>query len=109
MSPESRRHAGILLIMLPSAIYGSVSILSLQVSNPRCMATSFRQDLWRAGHTHAAVLLVVSLVLQPYVDEANLPNAIKSVPRLTTPAAAILLPFAFFLSVLSLGAKEPDW
>jgi hypothetical protein len=41
-----------------------------------------------------------------YVDEARLPPAGKWVARLGTPIAAILLPAAFFLSVLSPDARE---
>ncbi len=32
MSPESRRSAGILLVILPTVIFGGVSILSLLIS-----------------------------------------------------------------------------
>jgi hypothetical protein len=34
MSPESRRLAGILLVVLPTVIIGGVSILSLLISDP---------------------------------------------------------------------------
>jgi hypothetical protein len=67
-----------------------------------------RQDLWRAGHAHAGVLLVLSLVTLRYVDEAALPEGLKSLVRHSIPAAAILLPLAFFLSVLSPEATEPN-
>jgi hypothetical protein len=108
MLPESRRLAGILLVVLPTVIYGGVSILSLMMNDPAYMANPLRQDLWRAGHAHAAVLILLSLVVLPYVEEANLPRALKAIARHTTPAAAILLPLAFFLSVLSPTATEPN-
>ncbi len=53
MSPESRRLAGILLIILPSVVIGRVSILTLLIGEPAYMANPLRQDLWRAGHAHA--------------------------------------------------------
>jgi hypothetical protein len=105
MAPESRRLAGILLVVLPTVVYGGVSILSLMVSDPAYMTNPLRQDFWRAGHAHAAVLIILSLVLLPYVEEANLPYALKLVARYATPLAAILLPAAFFLST----ATEPNW
>jgi hypothetical protein len=55
------------------------------------------------------VLIILSLVLLPYVEEANLPHVLKLVARYATPAAALLLPSAFFLSVLSPTATEPNW
>ncbi|HJZ80175.1 MAG TPA: hypothetical protein VKD91_07510 [Pyrinomonadaceae bacterium] len=108
MSPESRRAAGILLVILPTVIFGGVSILSLLISPQSAyMNNPLRQDLWRAGHAHAGVFLVLSLVALRYVDEAVLSNPLKSFVRWALPAAAILLPGAFFLSVLTPNATEP--
>ena len=108
MSRESRVTAGILLILLPAVVYGGTSILSLLIGDPDYAQNQLRQDLWRAGHAHAGVLLVLSLVTLRYVDEANLPGWLKSFARHSIPAAAILLPAAFFLSVLSPAATEPN-
>jgi hypothetical protein len=108
MSPESRRLAGILLIVLPSVMIGGVSILSMLVWDPEYAANELRQDLWRAGHAHAGVLLVLSLVMLRYVDEARLSAGMKAFARVAAPIAAILLPAAYFLSVLSPDAQEPN-
>ena len=108
MSRESRLTAGILLILLPAVVYGGTSILSLLIGDPDYAQNPLRQDLWRAGHAHAGVLLVLSLVTLRYVDDANLPGLLKSVARHSIPAAAVLLPAAFFLSVLSPDATEPN-
>lgn len=108
MSRESRTTAGILLILLPTVAYGGTSILSLLISDPAYSENALRQDLWRAGHAHAGVLLILSLVTLRYTDEANLPESLKSVARHSIPASAILLPAAFFLSVLSPDATEPN-
>lgn len=108
MSPQSRRLAGILLIVLPSVIAGGASILTLLVHDPAYMANPLRQDLWRAGHAHAGVLLILSLVALRYVDEASLSERLKWFVRASIPSAAILLPAAFFLSVLTPEATEPN-
>jgi len=108
VSRESRLTAGVLLILLPAVVYGGTSILSLLIGDPGYAQNQLRQDLWRAGHAHAGVLLVLSLVTLRYVDEANLPGWLKSVARHSVPAAAVLLPAAFFLSVLSPEATEPN-
>ena len=39
MSNESRRLAGILLIVLPTVMYGGVSVLSLLIGDPKYMET----------------------------------------------------------------------
>ena len=108
MSNESRRLAGILLIVLPTVMYGGVSLLSLLIGDPKYMDNPLRQDLWRAGHAHAGVWLILALVALRYVDEANLSNAIKWIVRDSIPIAAILVPAACFLSVLSPDAKAPN-
>jgi len=100
--------AGILIILLPAVAFGGTSILSLLISDPGYAQNDLRQDLWRAGHAHAGVLLVLSLVTLRYVDEATLPEGMKTLARHSIPAAAILLPVAFFLSVLSPDATEPN-
>jgi hypothetical protein len=108
MSNESRRLAGILLIVLPTVMFGGVSLLSLLIGDPTYMRNPLRQDLWRAGHAHAGVWLVLALVALRYVDEANLSDTMKWLVRGSIPIAAILVPAAFFLSVLSPDATSPN-
>lgn len=109
MSQESRRMAGILLIIFPTVIYGGVTLLSLLVDKESgYMQNPLRQDLWRAGHAHAGVLLVLSLIALRYVDEATLSARLKWFVRSAIPSAAIFLPAAFFFSVLSPTATEPN-
>jgi len=107
VSPQSRLVAGVLLILMPAVVYGGASILSLLIGDPSYAQNELRQDLWRVGHAHAGVLLVLSLVTLRYVDEAALPDGLKTLVRHSIPAA-VLLPVAFFLSVLSPRATEPN-
>lgn len=108
MQPESRRLAGILFIILPTVMFGGVSILSMLVFTPEYMANPLRQDLWRAGHAHAGVFLILTLVALRYVDEAVLSEGARRFVRLSIPASAIVIPFAFFFSVLSPEAEEAN-
>lgn len=108
MNPRSRRLAGILIIVLPTVIFGGVSILTLLIGDPEYMANPLRQDLWRAGHAHAGVLLILSLLALRYVDEATLSEPARNLVRFALPSAALLLPIAFFLSVLTPDATKPN-
>ena len=109
MSAESRRLAGILLVLFPTVIYGGVTLLRLLLDTQSGYSQNpLRQDLWRAGHAHAGVLLILALVVLRYVDQAALPDRLKGFVRQAVPAAAILLPLAFFLSVLSPTATAPN-
>jgi hypothetical protein len=108
MSPQSRLVAGIVLIIVPTVEIGGASILSLLIADPAYVQNELRQDLWRAGHAHAGVWLVLSLVALRYVDEATLSEGMRWVVRLAFPAAAVLMALGFFLSVLSEEATEPN-
>ncbi len=109
MSRESRMLGGILLVVLPTVMFGGLSLLAMLTRQaPGYMDNPLRQDLWRAGHAHAGVYLVLALVMLRYVDEAVLPAFWKWVARTGAPIAAILIPAAFFLSVASPAAEQPN-
>ena len=109
MSRESRMLAGILLVVIPSVMYGGLTLLGMLMRDvPGYSDNPLRHDLWRAGHAHAGVYLVLSLVMLRYVDEAVLSPLWKWLARAGTPIAAILIPAAFFLSVASPAARQPN-
>ena len=109
MSRESRLLAGILLVVLPSVMFGGLSLLRFLTQDiPGYNDNPLRHDLWRAGHAHAGVYLVLSLVMLRSVDEAVLSPFWKWVARAGAPMAAIFIPAAFFLSVVSPEAKTPN-
>lgn len=108
MSTASLRSAGILLILLPTVVFGGVSILTLLIRDPRYRQNQLRQQLWRAGHAHAGVMLIISLIALFYVDQTSLSDGWKNMVRMAIPSAAIFLPAAFFLSVLSPTATKPN-
>jgi hypothetical protein len=93
IAPPCRHSAGLTQLITPGSGY---------IENP------LRQNLFRAGHAHAAVLLFLSLVALRYVDEANLSEGWKRYVRSAIPSAAIFLPAAFFFSVLSPNATAPN-
>ena len=109
MSRQSRMLAGILLVVFPTVMYGGLSLLVFLTKNsPGYTDNPMRHNLWRAGHAHAGVYLVLSLVMLRYVDEAVLSSFWKWLARAGAPIAAILIPAAFFLSVAAPTAKQPN-
>ncbi|MBI3179761.1 MAG: hypothetical protein HYZ27_08875, partial [Deltaproteobacteria bacterium] len=73
MKPKTRTIAAILLLALPTVEIGGASLLWLLTSGePGYLDNPLRQNLFRAGHAHAGVLLVLGLVALRYVDEARL-------------------------------------
>ena len=107
MSEESLRSAGILLVVFPTVIGGGVSILSLWLRGSPYYDHPLRPRLWAAGHAHAGVILILSLVALLLVDSADLGDGWKQLVRSAVPAAAILVPAAFFLSVVRPRAERP--
>jgi hypothetical protein len=109
MSAESIRVAGVILVVFPTVVFGGASILWHWITRQTgYYANPLRQRLWRAGHAHAGVLLVLSLVALMLVDQAALSDGWKQVVRATIPAAAILVPTAYFLSVARPDAERPN-
>lgn len=71
-------------------------------------ANQLQQSFFRAGHAHAAVLLVLSVAILAVVDAARLPLALDLVARFGVPLAALLMPAGFFLSVLGKDPERPN-
>jgi hypothetical protein len=109
MTRDSRRLAGILLILVPAIAFGGASLLTMILGQiPGYLDNPVRQDLWRAGHAHAGVMVILALVLLRYVDETGLRGPWLLVARHGAPVAAILMPLGFFLSVLTPDATHPN-
>lgn len=101
MTRAARLMAGIILIVVPTIEYGGVFLLK-SLSNPASgyLANPMREDLMRAGHAHAGVIILLSLVAQLLADGAQLPAWILWAIRIAFPCAAVLMSAGFFLSVM---------
>lgn len=98
-----------MLVLFPTVVFGGASLLWHWITR----RTDYyqhptRRSLWRAGHAHAGVLLILSLVALLLVDQADLAAGWREVVRTTIPAAAILLPVAYFLSIARPHADRPN-
>src|SRR5712691_12248151 len=101
MTNEAKLIAGITLITVPTIQYGGYFLLrSLMDPGSGYMTNALRQNFFRAGHAHAGVLVILSLVCQVLADAANLPMWLQWLVRIGVPLSAILLPAGFFFSVL---------
>ncbi|HUC30428.1 MAG TPA: hypothetical protein VMR80_12610 [Candidatus Acidoferrum sp.] len=109
MTREARIMAGIILITVPSIQYGGYFLLtSLRDRSSHYMDNALRQNFFRAGHAHAGVIVLLSLICQILADAASLPTPVLWVARIGVPLAAILMPLGFFLSMPSPRATEPN-
>jgi hypothetical protein len=63
MSTESVHTAGILLVVFPTVVFGGAGLLWHWITrNTSYYDKPLRRSLWRAGHAHAGVLLILTLV-----------------------------------------------
>jgi hypothetical protein len=109
VTPEARTISGITLITVPSIQYGGYFLLkSLMDRGSGYMDNPLRQNFFRAGHAHAGVFVLFSLVCQTLADAAALPSSLMWLVRLGVPIAAIFLPLGFFLSMPSPKATAPN-
>jgi hypothetical protein len=109
LSNTTKLLAGIIVVTVPTIEFGGAFLLRLlrgtehgYVDNP------MRQNLFRAGHAHAGVLVILSLVIQLLADGLGPPTTMNLIARLGAPSAAILMPLGFFLSVASPTAQKPN-
>ncbi|MEU6728041.1 hypothetical protein ABZ917_30420 [Nonomuraea wenchangensis] len=109
MSTTSLTTAGVLLITVPTIVFGGVSLLTFLMRNvPGYRDNPVRRSLWRAGHAHAGVLVLFALVAMLYVDQTSLPEGIRTLTRVLIVAAPVLMPLGFFLSVARPGDTRPN-
>jgi hypothetical protein len=107
MTQEARRMAGIILITVPTIQYGGYFLLtSLMNRSSGYMDNPLRQNFFRAGHAHAGVIVILSLICQVLADAAVLPTPLLWMVRAGVPLSAILISAGFFFSVLRPDASE---
>jgi hypothetical protein len=108
MTREAKMFSGIILITVPTIQYGGYFLLtSLMDKSSGYMDNPLRQNFFRAGHAHAGVIVVLSLICQLLADSALLPASLLWTVRIAVPLAAILISAGFFFSMLPPAATQP--
>lgn len=106
LSQSGRTLAGILLLALVTIETGGIYLT--RVAQGAVPLTDFQKNFARAGHAHAGVLVILSLVIQPYVDISGLTGFTETLARNAVPLAAILMPAGFFFSSMGQGREKPN-
>lgn len=102
LSKPARLMCGITLLVVPTIMYGGWTLLGVlthakvggQVNGIQLDAIQWA--LWRAGHAHAGVWTLLSMVIQILLDSARLPTWLAWVARISAPVSAVALSGAFF-------------
>lgn len=106
LSDESRSLAGILLLALVTVETGGLYLV--KIVRGRAPATEFQEKFARAGHAHAATLLILALVCQVLVDSTTQTGLLEWLSRSGVAVSALLMPGGFFFSSMGAGRTEPN-
>jgi hypothetical protein len=102
LSREGKLLAGVTLLVVPTVMYGGIALLSILTRGVAGLAPSglaldeTQWALWRAGHAHAGVWLILSLVMQVLIDSTRLSTTMMWLARISAPAAAAIVSAGFF-------------
>ena len=106
MTNATKLIAGLLLIAVTTIEYGGTFLLSI-LSGRHAEFTEFQRSMFRAGHAHAGVLVILSLVALIFADQGSLSAPIGWAVRIGFPAAAILVSGGFFGAAMGKGRTQP--
>jgi hypothetical protein len=102
LSRDAKLVSGITVLIVPTIMYGGLALLGILTRGrvgaaPGPLSLDETQfALWRAGHAHAGVWTLLSLVVQILLDSARLSSALKWFARIGAPAAAVAVSAGFF-------------
>lgn len=109
MTRDANLMSGITRIVVPTIQYGGYFLLTSLINRSSgYMENTLRQNFFRAGHAHAGVIVLLSLICQLLADSAMLPIPLLWFVRIGVPFSAVLISAGCFFSVLSPTAIHPD-
>jgi hypothetical protein len=101
MSGDARLMSGLALILVPTIVYGGLTLLGVLSGGafgapaPQNLSP-LQVSLYRAGHAHAGVLTILGLALQSLIDHASLPPSLVWPTRLAALTAPLFVSAGFF-------------
>ncbi|MFI5710149.1 hypothetical protein [Kribbella sp. NPDC051620] len=106
LTDASRIIAGAILLTIVTIQFGGWFMTKIVRGD--VPMTDFQKSFARAGHGHAGVLVILSLVGLLYVDQTSLQGVWIWLGRLGIPVAAILMSGGFFASSAGKGLTKPN-
>ena len=106
IQPQTAITIGVLFLALVTVESGGLFLV--RVVRGRAEANLLQRNFFRAGHAHAAVLLILGTLILVVTDAVAFPEGLAFVGRLGVPIAAILMPAGFFLSVIGRDPQKPN-
>ena len=92
-------------IAIPTVMYGGYALLGLLI---RGGLSEFQQTFFRAGHAHAGVLLLMSLIYHHYMEQTNLSPTLKVLAAVIVLVGILAQSGGFFLHMAIGQAGAPS-
>lgn len=109
MSEIARIMCGVILITVPTIQFGGMFLLRVLSGKMDSLAlTPFQKSMFRAGHAHAGVIVILSLIGELLSDYAALPPVWIWIVRIGLPLSAILISGGFFAAAAGKGVTKPN-
>jgi hypothetical protein len=108
MSANAKLICGILLLTIPGIQYGGFFLLKILSGKESFDFTPFQKAMFRAGHAHAGVLLILSVIAQVLIDQLDVLSAYEWILRIAFPGAVILISGGFFASAIGKTPVKPN-
>lgn len=109
MKHVTRVICGIVLLTVPTIEFGGYFLLNVISGNEEGLAlTNFQEAMFRAGHAHAGVLVILALVALFLSDYARLNNASMWIVRIGFPLSSILISGGFFAAATGNQLTQPN-
>ena len=106
MTDATKLIAGILLITIATIEYGGTFLLQI-LSGRQPGFTDFQRSMFRAGHAHAGVLVILALVALLFIDQTGFSAPIAWTVRIGFATAPIFVSAGFFGAALGEGRTRP--
>ncbi len=106
IQPQTLITIGILLLALVTVESGGYFLT--KVVRGHVSTNALQKNFYRAGHAHAAVLLVLGMVILIVLDQIELGGLWQFAARNLVLISAILMPAGFFLSVIGKDPQKPN-
>jgi hypothetical protein len=108
MTTISKLICGITILTVPTIAYGGYFLLTVLSGAVKIQLTDFQKSMFRAGHAHAGVLVILDIIAQILIDYTQMGASLSIIVRLTFPLSTILISGGFFAAAAGKGLTQPN-
>lgn len=109
LSPETKMMCRVILLSITTIEYGGYFLLRvLSGKEERLALTPFQKSMFRAGHAHAGVLVILSLLAMLLIDAARSSEAMRWALRAGFGISPLMVSGGFFAAAAGKGRTKPN-